>query len=70
MRHADRWVRRWWGGQLPRQVGNVRAEHTRGVWHFHWLLPYESETERHWSKLIAPDQKAVSGQAGGGVRLF
>jgi hypothetical protein len=52
-RHSDRWVRRCgWGGPLPRQVGNVRAEQKRGVWHFHYLLPYETEIERVWSKTV------------------
>jgi len=51
-RAADRWVRRQWGGQLPRQLGNVKAEQKRGVWHFHYLLPYETEIERTWSKTI------------------
>ncbi len=51
-RAADRWVRRQWGGQLPRQIGNVRAEQNRGVWHFHYLLPYETEIERVWSKTV------------------
>ncbi len=51
-RAADRWVRKQWGGQLPRQLGNVRSEQKRGVWHFHYLLPYESEIERVWSKTI------------------
>jgi hypothetical protein len=30
----------------------VRAEQNRGVWHFHYLLPYETEIERVWSKTI------------------
>jgi hypothetical protein len=51
-RAADRFVRRQWGGELPRQLGNVRSEQIRGVWHFHYLLPYETETERVWSKTI------------------
>jgi hypothetical protein len=52
-RAADRWVRRCgWGGPLPRQVGNVRAEQKRGAWHFHYLLPYETEIERVWSKTV------------------
>jgi hypothetical protein len=51
-RAADRWVRKQWAGELPRQIGNVRAEQKRGVWHFHYLLPYESEVERVWSKTI------------------
>ncbi len=51
-RAADRWVRRQWGGQLPRQIGNVKAEQERGVWHFHYLLPYETEVERVWSKTV------------------
>lgn len=51
-RAADRWVRKRWAGQLPRQLGNVRAEQKRGVWHFHYLLPYETEIERVWSKTI------------------
>jgi len=49
---ADRWVRRQWKGELPRQIGNVRAEQKRGVWHFHYLLPYETEIERVWSKTV------------------
>ena len=51
-RAADRWVRKRWAGELPRQLGNVRAEQKRGVWHFHYLLPYETEIERVWSKTI------------------
>jgi hypothetical protein len=52
-RHADRWVRKLgWSGPLPRQVGNVRAEQKRGVWHFHYLLPYETEIERAWSRMV------------------
>ncbi|HWI05772.1 MAG TPA: hypothetical protein VNT52_18340, partial [Acidimicrobiales bacterium] len=51
-RAADRWVRRMWKGELPRQIGNVRAVQKRGVWHFHYLLPYETEVERVWSKTV------------------
>jgi hypothetical protein len=51
-RHADRGVRRIWAGQLPRQIGNVRSEQQRGVWHFHYQLPYETEVERIWSKMV------------------
>jgi hypothetical protein len=51
-RASDRWVRRQWGGELPRQVGNVRTEQKRGVWHFHYLLPYATEVERVWSKTV------------------
>lgn len=52
-RHADRWVRRQgWQGELPRQLGNVRAEQKRGVWHFHYQLPYETPIERAWSKTV------------------
>lgn len=51
-RAADRWVRKRWAGELPRQIGNVRALQKRGVWHFHYLLPYESEIERVWSKTV------------------
>ncbi len=51
-RAADRWVRRLYGGELPRQIGNVRAVQKRGVWHFHYLLPYETEVERAWSKTV------------------
>jgi hypothetical protein len=51
-RAADRWVRKQWAGQLPRQLGNVRAEQKRGVWHLHYLLPYETEIERVWSKTV------------------
>jgi hypothetical protein len=51
-RAADRWVRKQWKGELPRQVGNVRAEQKRGVWHFHYLLPYETPIERVWSKTV------------------
>lgn len=51
-RAADRFVRRQWGGALPRQIGNVKAVQKRGVWHFHYLLPYETEVERAWSKTI------------------
>jgi hypothetical protein len=38
-RTRNRFVKRQWGGELPRQIGNVRSEQKRGVWHFHWLLP-------------------------------
>lgn len=52
-RAADRWVRRMgWKGQLPRQLGNVRAEQKRGVWHFHYLLPFESPIETAWSRTV------------------
>ncbi len=51
-READRLVRKQWGGQLPRQLGNVRSEQKRGVWHLHFLLPYATEVERAWSKLV------------------
>lgn len=51
-RAADRWVRKSWGGQLPRQIGNVRAEQKRGVWHFHYLLPWGTEVERTWSRTV------------------
>ena len=51
-RSADRFIRRQWGGELPRQIGNVRSEQKRGVWHFHWLLPMGSEVERAWSRCI------------------
>jgi len=51
-RAADRFIRRQWGGEMPRQIGNVRSEQKRGVWHFHWLLPMESEVERAWSRCI------------------
>jgi hypothetical protein len=51
-RAADRFIRRQWGGELPRQIGNVRSEQRRGVWHFHWLLPMGSEVERAWSRCI------------------
>lgn len=52
-RSADRWARRLgWRGELPRQVGNVRAEQKRGVWHFHYLLPYETDIERAWSRQV------------------
>lgn len=51
-RAADRFVRRLYGGELPRQLGNVKSEQKRGVWHFHFLLPYETPVERAWSKTI------------------
>lgn len=53
-RHADRFLRRSLGftGTLPRQLGNVRAEQKRGVWHFHFLLPYESKIEQQWSRAV------------------
>jgi hypothetical protein len=51
-RAADRFVKRQWGGDLPRQIGNVRSEQKRGVWHFHWLLPMGSEVERAWSRCV------------------
>lgn len=50
---ADRWVRKCgWSGELPRQIGNVKAEQKRGVWHFHYLLPMGSEIERVWSRTV------------------
>lgn len=50
-RSADRLVRRGgWKGQLPRQLGMVRAEQKRGVWHFHYELPMATEVERVWSR--------------------
>jgi hypothetical protein len=49
---ADRWVRKQWSGPLPRQLGNVKAEQKRGVWHFHFLLPYATEIDRVWSKTV------------------
>jgi hypothetical protein len=52
-RAADRWVRRSFPeARLPRQLGNVRAEQKRGVWHFHYLLPYETHVERVWSQTV------------------
>jgi hypothetical protein len=52
-RAADRWVRRLgWSGPLPRQLGNVKAEQKRGVWHFHYLLPYEAKIEQEWSRVV------------------
>lgn len=52
-RAADRWVRRLYGGKvLPRQIGNVKALQLRGVWHFHWTLPYETVVEREWSRTV------------------
>ena len=52
-RSADRVVRRQWGGELPRQIGNVgRAKQLRGVDHFHWMLPQGSEVERAWSRHV------------------
>lgn len=53
-RAADRFLRKsmGWKGELPRQIGNVRAEQKRGVWHFHWLLPYETPAERMWSRTV------------------
>jgi hypothetical protein len=52
-RAADRWVRRSFPeARLPRQLGNVRAEQKRGVWHFHYLLPYETHVERCWSQTV------------------
>jgi hypothetical protein len=52
-RAADRWVRRHgWKGPLPRQIGNVRSEQKRGVWHFHWLLPFETDVEKLWSRMV------------------
>lgn len=50
---ADRWVQRQgYGGQLPRQIGNVKAEQKRGIWHWHYVLPYESAIEKTWSRLV------------------
>jgi hypothetical protein len=51
-RAADRWVRKQWAGKLPRQIGNVRDEQKRGVFHFHHLMPYETEIERVWTKMV------------------
>jgi hypothetical protein len=51
-RAADRFIRRQWKGELPRQIGNVRSEQKRGVWHFHWLLPMGTEVERAWSRFV------------------
>jgi hypothetical protein len=52
-RSADRWVKRTFPeSRMPRQVGNVRAEQKRGVWHFHWLLPMGTHVERLWSRHI------------------
>lgn len=53
-RHADRFLQRSWNytGTLPRQLGNVRAEQKRGVWHFHYLLPYETKIEQQWSRAV------------------
>lgn len=51
-RAADRFVKRQWGGELPRQIGNVKAEQKRGVWHFHYLLPCESPVEAAWSRVV------------------
>jgi hypothetical protein len=51
-RAADRHVLKLGAGSLPRQIGNVRSEQQRGVWHFHYLLPYETEVERTWSKTV------------------
>jgi len=51
-RAADRFIKRQWGGAMPRQIGNVRSEQKRGVWHFHWLLPMGSEVERAWSRCV------------------
>lgn len=53
-RHADRFLRRSlrYTGTLPRQLGNVRAEQKRGVWHFHYLLPFESKLEQQWSRAV------------------
>jgi hypothetical protein len=53
-RCADRFLRRSlrYTGTLPRQLGNVRAEQKRGVWHFHFLLPYETKLEQQWSRVV------------------
>jgi len=52
-RAADRFVRRQYGiKNPPRQLGNVKAEQKRGVWHFHYLLPYESEIDKVWSRTV------------------
>jgi hypothetical protein len=51
-RAADRWVRKLWGGELPRQIGNVRALQERGVYHFHYVLPFETGVEREWSRTV------------------
>jgi hypothetical protein len=52
-RAADRWVRRSFPeARLPRQLGNVRSEQLRGVWHFHYVFPYETHVERVWSMTV------------------
>jgi len=52
-RAADRFVRKQYGiTKPPRQIGNVKSEQKRGVWHFHYVLPYETQIERAWSKTI------------------
>lgn len=51
---ADRWLRKGlkYGGPLPRQIGNVKAEQKRGAWHFHYLLPFETRLEQEWSRVV------------------
>jgi hypothetical protein len=50
---ADRWVRRQWAGELPRQIGNVgKVMQKRGVYHFHYGMPNGSEIERVWSRHV------------------
>jgi len=49
---ADRWVRRSWAGELPRQLGNCRSPQRRGVDHFHFAMPEGSEVERAWSRHV------------------
>jgi hypothetical protein len=53
-RAADRWLRKGlsYGGPLPRQIGNVKAEQKRGAWHFHYLLPFETKLEKEWSRVV------------------
>jgi hypothetical protein len=41
-----------WKGQLPRQISSVKSIQKRGLFHFHWELPYETHFERMWSKHV------------------
>jgi hypothetical protein len=45
-------VRRMWGGELPRQLGNVRSPQSRGVDHFHYAMPESTEIEKVWSRHV------------------
>ena len=50
-RQADRFLRRQgWKGSLPSVLLSWREMQKRGVWHRHYLLPWESASEQLWSR--------------------